>query len=358
MTALAFEALSKRYGAFTAVDQASLAVEAGEFVSLLGPSGCGKTTILRMIAGLVEPDGGVIRIGDRDVTWLAPHRRDIGLVFQSYALFPHMSVYENVAFGLRQRRVGDAELDTRVSEALELVRLDGLAQRFPRELSGGQQQRVALARAIAPRPALLLLDEPLSNLDAKLRDTMRIELRLLQRKLGLTTVFVTHDQEEALTMSDRICVMNAGRVQQVGTPRAVYEEPSTPFVAEFFGRANSLDGTVRAPGPMPEIELDDGWRIKVARLPEGVDVNDPVRVTIRRQCAKLTSEPPGEGPNSVHVELQLSSFAGDSVVHVLRLAGGREFTAELPAARGRDLPDAGTRLWLSLDPSDIIVMRR
>ncbi|UCE32490.1 MAG: ABC transporter ATP-binding protein, partial [Burkholderiales bacterium] len=258
MATLEITGLTKRFDAFVAVDDVSLRVERGEFISLLGPSGCGKTTILRATAGLIEPDRGQVRIDGADVTWVPPHRRNLGLVFQSYALFPHMSVFENVAFGLRQRRVGEAEIAARVREALELVRLGELGARFPRELSGGQQQRVALARALAPRPALLLLDEPLSNLDAKLRDTMRIELRLLQRSLSLTTVFVTHDQEEALTMSDRICLLNRGRIEQIGTPREVYDHPRTAFAASFFGRSNAFDASVLRAATPSLVALEGG----------------------------------------------------------------------------------------------------
>ncbi|MEZ5590057.1 MAG: ABC transporter ATP-binding protein [Gammaproteobacteria bacterium] len=292
MADLAISGLSKDFGDFKAVDNVSLHVEQGEFLSLLGPSGCGKTTILRMIAGLIEPDAGQIRIADDDITWRPVHKRNIGLVFQSYALFPHMSVFENVAFGLRQRNVNDTDIRNRVGEALQLVRLQGLEQRMPRELSGGQQQRVALARAIAPRPALLLLDEPLSNLDAKLRDTMRIELRLLQRELGLTTVFVTHDQEEALTMSDRICVLYAGKMQQIGSPRDVYDHPRTPFVAEFFGRSNTLEGRVQGTGLPLRIRLTDDAELIAQTAPQGLQDGAPVRVTLRRESLHLSLEHP------------------------------------------------------------------
>src|SRR6188508_2973708 len=236
--------LSKRYGEQAAVAGVTLDVTDGEFLVLLGPSGCGKTTTLRMIAGLVEPSGGAARIGGTDVTHLPPWRRNTGMVFQSYALFPHMSVADNVAFGLQMRRLGKSEIETRTREALRLVRLEGFAQRLPRQLSGGQQQRVALARALAIRPDVLLLDEPLSNLDAKLREQVRVEIRELQRQLGLTTVMVTHDQEEALTMADRLVVMNEGSVRQVGSQRDLYERPADRFVAGFVGRSTFLGGTV------------------------------------------------------------------------------------------------------------------
>src|ERR1051325_1819789 len=240
--------LSKRYGDQLAVAGVTLDVADGEFLVLLGPSGCGKTTTLRMIAGLIEPSGGAARIGGAGVTYLPPWRRNTGMVFQSYALFPHMSVADNVSFGLEMRKLGKSEIETRTREALRLVRLEGFAERLPRQLSGGQQQRVALARALAIRPDVLLLDEPLSNLDAKLRQEVRVEIRELQRQLGLTTGMVTHDQAEALTMADRLVVMNEGSVMQVGSQRDLYERPADRFVAGFVGRTTFLAGAIEAPG--------------------------------------------------------------------------------------------------------------
>ena len=248
MGTLSLEALSRRYGATVAVERVDLEVAEGELVALLGPSGCGKTTTLRMVAGFVPPSSGAVRIGGRDVTRAPPHARDTGMVFQSYALFPHMSVAQNVAFGLEMRKIGRAEREARVREALRLVRLDGLADRLPRQLSGGQQQRVALARALVVNPAVFLLDEPLSNLDAKLRAEVRVEIRGLQQRLGLTTLFVTHDQEEALTMADRLVVMDRGRVRQIGTAEALYERPADAFVAGFIGRCNLLRGRMEGAG--------------------------------------------------------------------------------------------------------------
>ena len=244
MNAVELVGVGKSYGSTVAVEEIEFAVAAGEFLTLLGPSGCGKTTTLRMVAGFVTASRGTIRLGGADVTRLPAHRRDIGLVFQSYALFPHMTVEENIAFGLKMRNCAGAEVRRRVGKALALVQLDGLGRRFPRELSGGQQQRVALARALVIRPRVLLLDEPFGALDRQLRDHMRIELRELQRRLGLPTIFVTHDQGEALSMSDRVVVMNGGRIDQIGSPGDVYERPRTPFVARFLGRSNILDMTV------------------------------------------------------------------------------------------------------------------
>jgi putative spermidine/putrescine transport system ATP-binding protein len=248
MARLDLQGLAKRYGDFAAVREVSLQVADGEFLVLLGPSGCGKTTTLRMVAGFIEPTAGTVLLGGTDVTFLPPWKRNAGLVFQSYALFPHLTVAQNVAFGLEMRKLARADIARRVEETLALVRLGGYGGRLPRQLSGGQQQRVALARALAIRPDVLLLDEPLSNLDAKLRQEVRVEIRELQRQLGLTTVMVTHDQEEALTMADRLVVMNEGAVCQVGTQRDLYERPADRFVAGFVGRTTFLAGKVEAPG--------------------------------------------------------------------------------------------------------------
>jgi putative spermidine/putrescine transport system ATP-binding protein len=274
--ALQLSALSKRFGTMTAVDAIDLTVAQGEFVTLLGPSGCGKTTTLNMIAGFIPPDAGSIRLRGKAVEALPPFRRDLGLVFQDYALFPHMTVAENVAFGLRMRHVPRPEIAQRVSEALDLVQLGHLGDRRPLQLSGGQRQRVALARALVIRPAMLLLDEPLSNLDLKLREEMRVEISALQRRLGIATVFVTHDQGEALTMSDRIAVMRHGRIEQVGAPDDIYERPATRFVAGFIGTANLIDDAggvivirperlkLCAPGEQPGDTRS--WRVHVERV--------------------------------------------------------------------------------------------
>jgi putative spermidine/putrescine transport system ATP-binding protein len=242
MASLSIEKLTRRFGASLAVSGLDLSVHEGELVALLGPSGCGKTTTLRMVAGFLPPTSGRVLFDKEDVTDLPAHRRSTGMVFQSYALFPHMTAAQNVGFGLEMRGLGAAERKAKVEEALKLVRLAHLASRLPRELSGGQQQRVALARALVINPKLFLLDEPLSNLDAKLRADVRIELRALQQRLGLTTLLVTHDREEALTMADRLVVMDGGRVRQIGSPRELYDEPQDAFVADFVGRCNILPG--------------------------------------------------------------------------------------------------------------------
>ena len=242
MAFLELETLTKSFGTHNAVDGLTLGVEKGEFVALLGPSGCGKTTTLQMIAGFVEPTSGSIRLAGKDLLAIKPAKRGLGIVFQSYALFPHMTVAENVGFGLEMQGVAAAERKTRVAETLELVGLGAFTTRFPRQMSGGQQQRVALARALVIRPQVLLLDEPLSNLDAKLREGMQIELRQIQRTVGTTTILVTHDQAEAMALSDRIVVMNQGKAEQIGPPHEAYERPATPFVANFLGKTNLVGG--------------------------------------------------------------------------------------------------------------------
>src|SRR5579864_1846319 len=240
--------VSKVYGETKAVDDLSLDVADGEFLVLLGPSGCGKTTTLRIVAGFVDATAGSVHLGDHDVTHVPPWKRNAGLVFQSYALFPHLTVNDNVGFGLEMRRVPRSDAQARINDALRLVRLDHLGDRFPRQLSGGQQQRVALARALVFRPDILLLDEPLSNLDARLRQDVRVEIRELQRKLGLTTVMVTHDQDEALTMADRLVVMSEGRIRQIGSQQDLYERPAEKFVADFVGRSTFIDGRMEGSG--------------------------------------------------------------------------------------------------------------
>jgi putative spermidine/putrescine transport system ATP-binding protein len=257
MSYLVLDQLTKSYGGTIAVDRLSLAVEEGEFVSLLGPSGCGKTTTLQMIAGFLEPTAGRISLAGADLLAVPPNRRGLGIVFQSYALFPHMTAAENVAFGLEMRRVPRAERSVRVADVLALVGLTALAERFPNRMSGGQQQRVALARALAIRPQVLLLDEPLSNLDAKLREEMQLELRQIQQRLGTTTILVTHDQAEAMALSDRVVIMNKGRVEQIARPDVAYDEPASGFVATFLGKTNQLPAVARASDGGTVVALGD-----------------------------------------------------------------------------------------------------
>jgi spermidine/putrescine transport system ATP-binding protein len=286
------ESVSRSFKDVVAVDRLTLALRRGEFFSLLGPSGCGKTTTLRMIAGFERPDTGSIRIDDREIADTPPHRRPVNTVFQSYALFSHLNVFDNVAFGLRERRVARKEIEQRVREALALMRLPGYEARRTRQLSGGQQQRVALARAIVNEPSLLLLDEPLGALDLKLRRAMQLELKELQRRLGMTFLYVTHDQEEALTMSDRVGVMSEGRLIQVGTPEEVYDRPATRYVADFVGEANMLEGRVveRAGG---RVTLDLGGEVVAAGADTGVVPGDAVCLILRPE--RLDIEPWADG---------------------------------------------------------------
>ena len=275
---LTLQSLGKIFGDFTAVRDVDLSVAKGEFVSLLGPSGCGKTTTLQMIAGLVEPTSGTITLDGRDITRQAPSRRGLGIVFQSYALFPHMTVAQNVAFGLEMRKVGKPERERRVKDMLGLVQLGALAERYPRQLSGGQRQRVAIARALVIEPPVLLLDEPLSNLDAKLREEMQFELRRIQRRVGTTTVMVTHDQAEALSISDRVVVMEQGRMTQVDAPYRLYERPATAFISSFVGKMNRVEavwrgGRAEAAGialPAEPVKAPDGAPVTVAVRPEKI----------------------------------------------------------------------------------------
>jgi putative spermidine/putrescine transport system ATP-binding protein len=308
---LALRGLRKTFGRTVAVDGLDLDVAPGEFVALLGPSGCGKTTTLRIVAGFERPDRGEVRIHGVLATDKPPYRRDVGIVFQSYALFPHMTVAGNVGYGLRMRKVPASEQATRVEQALDLVRLTGLGARYPHQLSGGQQQRVAVARAIVIRPSALLLDEPLSNLDARLRQTMREELRELQRALRVATILVTHDQEEALSLADRVVVMHAGRVEQVGTPEAIYERPASPFVAEFIGHCNFLEGLVHAPdGAPPIFRADHGPTIP---LPPGVAAHGQ-RGTIALRPEAIALLGPGEtaaaGATVANVVVQRVTYLG------------------------------------------------
>jgi putative spermidine/putrescine transport system ATP-binding protein len=328
--------VSKAYGAVRAVDRVSLAIVQGERLALLGPSGCGKTTTLNLIAGFLLPETGAIRIAGRDVARVPAHRRNTGMVFQSYALFTHLTVANNVAFGLRMRRVPAAERARRVREALALVRLEGLGDRYPRQLSGGQQQRVALARALVIHPEILLLDEPLSNLDAKLRQEMRMELVEILEQVGITTIFVTHDQEEALALSHRVAVMNEGRVEQVGTPSQVYEDPATAFVAKFLGESNVLLGRVVASGA-GEIVCDVGGGHQV-RSDRRADVRpgDRVEVIVRTERVHLAERPIGLA-NSFPAALEHVLYLGGDIRYLVRLGEHRLIGVEKNRGDGKVL---------------------
>jgi len=315
--------ITKRFGGNAAVDSVSMSVMRGEFLTLLGPSGCGKTTLLRLIGGFANPDDGRILLSGKDVTSLPPYRRNVSTVFQQYALFPHMDVFENVAFGLRFRRVSGDELARRVADSLEMVRLAGMERRLPSELSGGQQQRVALARSIVLNPRVLLLDEPLAALDLKLRKQMQIELKGLQRKLGSSFVFVTHDQEEALTMSDRIAVINGGQIQQIGSARDVYERPVNAFVADFIGLSNIFKGTVESSdGQFYSIRL--GSHKVGVRRPDGSSSKqhgEPVSIMVRPERIQLLSPEKGSG---LPGKIQSQVYLGESVRWIIRLDDGTE----------------------------------
>ena len=337
MSRLTLDRLGKRYGTSAAVAGVSLDIAEGELVVLLGPSGCGKTTTLRMIAGFVDASEGDVLLDGQSVLGLPPHRRDMGLVFQSYALFPHLTVARNVAFGLEMRGVACPARDARVSEMLRLTRLEALAGRLPRQLSGGQQQRVALARALAVQPRVLLLDEPLSNLDAALRAEVGREIRLLQREAGLTTVMVTHDQNEAMAMADRLVVMRDGRVQQVGTQEDLYERPATPFVAGFIGRSNTVagvlaDGAVSAGGA-------------VLRLAGRYGGAGACTLALRPERVRLAA--PGTGQADGVVEL--SSYLGAVREHVVRLGPNLRVLVRDPTGGGGRLHPAGEPVALRWD---------
>jgi spermidine/putrescine transport system ATP-binding protein len=340
------EHVTKRFDEVVAVDDLSLEIEHGRFYALLGPSGCGKTTTLRMIGGFEQPTGGLIYLGDREVSGLPPHRRDVNTVFQSYALFPHLTIFENVAFGLRRKGLKGSELKGRVEEILAVVGLEGFTSRRPRQLSGGQQQRVALARALVNRPRVLLLDEPLGALDLKLRKEMQLELKLIQNEMGITFVHVTHDQEEAMTMADFIVVMNHGRIEQLGSPAELYERPASAFVAGFLGVSNLLAGTVEGPDA---VRLDGGTLLRVS--PESLNGHSGrVAVGIRPEKLRI-----GDGDrNTLSGEVRQRAYVGVSTQYVVRTPVG-EVTVYVQGA-GSHVP--GEELRLSFAPESAFVVDR
>jgi putative spermidine/putrescine transport system ATP-binding protein len=338
MAQLHIEHLAKNYGNLTVVDDVSLTVADGEFVVLLGPSGCGKTTTLRMTAGFVTPSSGLISIGSKDVTTLPPWRRNCGLVFQSYALFPHMTVSQNVAFGLEMRKIDQGKIEKRVVDALRLVRLDGFGDRYPRQMSGGQQQRVALARALAIEPDILLLDEPLSNLDAKLRVEVRQEIRELQRKLGITTVLVTHDQEEALTVADRLVVMSEGRVRQIGSKRDIYERPADRYVASFIGQSFFIDGRVTAVG---SFESNDGLSFVV---PDHCPIG-PSSLALRPERV-MFGDVPESADNRMLGRVEYISYLGAAIEVHLRVGESTRVVVQVANREGVQEPKKDDELWI------------
>jgi len=320
--------ITKHFGTLTAIDDVSLTIEEGEFFTLLGPSGCGKTTLLRTIAGFHAPEAGEIRFGDRVVNHVPPHRRETGMVFQNYALFPHLSVYDNVAYGLRARKVPRDEMADRIVTILKSVQLEGLEQRLPSQLSGGQQQRVALARALVISPQILLMDEPLSNLDAKLRVSMREEIRSIQKRLGITTIYVTHDQEEAMAVSDRIAILCRGRIEQVGTPAGIYFRPVSRFSAEFMGSSNILEFVVLGHDEQTSMITAeaDGQRVL---LKGGRPAGRSVRFTIRPEWIRVVETPRAEDQNILSGTVVSSSFLGSMVRYRVTGPGGQVLTIEV-----------------------------
>ena len=373
-TDVRLDRVTKRFGDVVAVDDLSLDIEHGEFFSMLGPSGCGKTTTLRMIAGFEDVTSGTVYLGEQDVTELQPYKRDVNTVFQNYALFPHLNVYENVAFGLRRRKVADSEVRRRVGEMLELVQLPGYDRRRTNQLSGGQQQRVALARALINHPRVLLLDEPLGALDLKLRKQMQLELKRIQEEVGITFVYVTHDQDEAMTMSNRIAVMRAGKVDQLGDPVQLYEQPKTEFVAGFLGVSNLLDGkVVGRDDRFTEIELVNGELVRA--VADGWAADTPVRVGVRPEKLRLqtsaavesagggsSARPDGDADSNVlEGSVTDASYVGVSTQYVVHTDAGQDvvvYSQNLDVAGGAEQHSAGERVRMSWNPKHTFVIKR
>jgi spermidine/putrescine transport system ATP-binding protein len=354
------ERVSKLFADVIAVDDLSLDIDEGEFFSLLGPSGCGKTTTLRMIGGFEEPSAGTIYLGGRDVTDLPPYKRDVNTVFQSYALFPHLNVFENVAFGLRRKKVPKDEIATRVRDTMRLVDLIGFEERKPGQMSGGQQQRVALARALVNQPKVLLLDEPLGALDLKLRKQMQFELKRIQQEVGITFIYVTHDQEEAMTMSNRLAVMRHGRIEQIGAPEAVYEHPATEFVAGFLGASNLLDGELDgSSNGRTTIRLATGGTVVAPSDKIPSDLSGAVKVGVRPEKIHIgpaDGEPPADR-NSVEGILRISTYIGVNYLHKVEGPGGHTimvYVQNLGAAGSQ--PHAGQQVRLEWLPEHTFVV--
>ncbi|WP_431319842.1 ABC transporter ATP-binding protein [Rhizobium sp. YTU87027] len=344
--------LKKSFGNTQVVHDFNMQIEKGEFISFLGPSGCGKTTVLRMIAGFETPSGGRIAIGGKEQNNLKPNKRNIGMVFQAYALFPNMTVHDNVAFGLKVAGTQPAEIDARVKEMLGLIKLDHLADRYPYQLSGGQQQRVALARALAVRPQVLLLDEPLSALDAKIRVSLREEIRAIQQKLGITTVFVTHDQEEALSISDRIVVMNAGRADQIGTPFEIYNTPATRFVASFVGTLNMIEAKVVDPAANRIQIGDQGVTLKQSVA--AFNAGDTVSLALRPEAGSLAEGTPSD--TKLTGQVVSAHFLG-SVIRTRMNVGGNVISFDMFNSPGVTPPAAGETVTLRFMAADLLVIR-
>jgi len=349
---IVIENLSKSFGGFVALDRIGLTIGTGELFFLLGPSGCGKTTLLRHIAGFYQPDQGRILFDGKDVTRLPPHQRNTGMVFQNYALWPHLTVEKNVAFGLEERRLPRPEIDRRVAEALHVVRLDDLARRKIHEMSGGQQQRVALARALVVRPACLLLDEPLSNLDSKLRLEMRLEIRRICREFQLTSIYVTHDQQEALSIADRIAILNAGKLLQVGTPAEIYRHSRNRFVAEFIGEANFLTGHIARQNELLEVTL--GNRSLLVAVPHDLaaSIGSPVTLCLRPEAIRIMeNRPPGQAWRARLIE---TIYLGQVAQHLFRCEEDLLKVAEFNPRPARFRP--GEEYFLCIEPEDLTIL--
>ena len=357
MSRVKLEAVTKVFDETVAVDAVDLEIEEGEFFSLLGPSGCGKTTTLRMIGGFEEPTNGRILLGDRDVTHVPAYRREVNTVFQSYALFPHLDVAENIAYGLKRRKVPGADIRRRVGEMLELVELPGFGNRKVNQLSGGQQQRVALARALVNQPQVLLLDEPLGALDLKLRKQMQLELKRIQSEVGITFIYVTHDQDEAMTMSNRIAVMRAGRFEQVGAPQAVYEAPSTEFVASFLGASNLLIGeVVSKDGQHAKIALAAGATVSVPATRVSKD-RGPVRVGIRPEKLHIAINGAAADDNSLEAVIAASTYSGATTTYSCTTADGAQVLVYVQNLSSDDEPmPEGAKVTLSWDARNSFVI--
>lgn len=347
--------VTKRFGAYEALKEASFEIRAGEFMTFLGPSGCGKTTCLRLISGFDTPTSGQIFLDGKDLTFEPPYRRDVNQVFQNYALFPHLTIYENIAFGLRMKKIPPAQIRERVDRVVKMTSLEAFTTRKPAQLSGGQRQRVALARAIVCEPKVLLLDEPLSALDAKLRTQMRVELKQLQKKLGITFIFVTHDQEEALTMSDRVAVLNAGRVEQIGTVNEIYYKPATRFVASFIGESNIVEAEIlRSEGEFLHCRLEGGLELDV-RTPKP-PAHSQILLSLRPEKIRLTRENPG-GRNSFPGTIEMEIFKGAVDDLTISVQGGLQLGAVLTndGQAESDLHE-GERVFARIQPEDIHIV--
>lgn len=348
--------IMKKFQNNVVVQDFNLQVEQGEFIAFLGPSGCGKTTTLNMIAGFLDPDGGDLLIKGQRMNGVPPYKRELGMVFQTYSLFPHMTVAENIAYGLKLRKVGKQEMQERVKRVLELVKLPNVADRYPKQLSGGQRQRIAIARALVIEPSLLLLDEPLSNLDAKLREELRDELKRLHQEIGVTTIFVTHDQEEALALSDRIVVLNHGFVEQIGTPLEIYNQPASEFVHTFIGKTNRMEGEVIAiDADSIKVRTTGGLLIQAAKQAREFSLQQKVIVFVRPEKIKLSDSGVHTGANQVEGHLQLASFLG-SYTECEVVAGKHTLSVKVQMSDKSAEREAGTTVYCNWDAEDVLIM--